>query len=59
MKNPLVSVSTVKKMIQELFNPIKSMFHSYKNHLINLQCKPIHWFQYECIIGLIWVNANL
>ena len=34
------------------------MLQSYRNYSIHLQCKSIHWFLYECNIGLIWVNSS-
>ena len=31
------------------------MLHSYRNQSIDLHCKSIDWFLYECNIGQIWV----
>ena len=35
---------------------IRSMLLSYRNQSIDLACKSIHWFLYECYIGLVWFD---
>ena len=34
------------------------MLHSYRNQSIDLPCRPIDWFLYDCNIDLIWVNRG-
>ena len=33
---------------------LRAMLHSYRNQPVDLNCKLIDWFLYECNIGLIW-----
>ena len=52
----LISCFT-QKMICNLTHT-RPIFNSYRNQLIGLHCKSIHWFLYQCKIDLIRLSRN-